>query len=429
MMSGKRPRLVIVLCLILGSSVASGQNPVLPEILSFAARPSTVARLARLEFDLLGEKDGRVYVAVKPNDLARLEAERLPFRYETWSLSRAVSGPAAQGGPIGAFHTGAQLERDLADLQARFPGLAKITSLGESLEGRPLYALKISDNVAQDEPEAEFLVLGCHHAREWISVEVPYLFGRTLLERYGTDPDVKRLVDQSEVWIVPLVNPDGHDYSVRAYRYWRKNRRANGDGEFGVDLNRNYGFKWGLDNQGSSPNPSSDVYRGTAAFSEPETRAVRDLFLSRNFRAVVSYHSYSQVILYPWGYTSSPPPDIATLNVLALKMSGIMKNVGGRTYAVGQGIQMLNYLTNGDTIDWSYGTAGIPSYTIELPPVDQLGGGFFNAEKDIDLIFRENLPALLDLLQWAVDDFAARPADPASALLDRLRPHLGFPRR
>ncbi|MBM3312216.1 MAG: zinc carboxypeptidase [Candidatus Aminicenantes bacterium] len=428
-MAKKSATLFFVLLLIPARPLPSGQDPSLPEIVSLSARPSTMARLASLEFDLLGEKNGRVYVAARPKDLARLEAERLPFRYETWSVARAVPGPAVQGGPIGAFHTGPELERDLADLQARFPGLAKITSLGESLEGRPIYALKVSDNAGQDEPEAEFLVLGCHHAREWISVEVPYLFGRALLERYGTDPDIKRLVDQSEIWIVPLVNPDGHDYSVRVYRYWRKNRRANGGGEFGVDINRNYGFKWGLDNQGSSPNPASEVYRGTAAFSEPETRAVRDLFLSRSFRAMVSYHSFSQVILYPWGYTSAPPPDFSTLNGLAQKMAGVMKTVSGRTYALGQGIAMLNYLTNGDTIDWTYGTAGIPSYTIELPPVDQLGGGFFNAEGDIDLIFRENLPALLDLLQWAVDDFAARPAAPLSAFLDRLRPRLGFPRR
>jgi len=415
--------LVLTALLLGGGPGAPTQDRPLPEIVSFPMTASTAARLASLGLDLLGERNGRLYVAAGPRDLELLAVEGIALRHETWLLA------APQGGPIGAYHTGSQLERDLFDLQAKYPGLAKVFILGESLGRRPIYGLKVSDSVALEEDEAETLILGCHHAREWISVEVPFLFGKELLDLYGTDPAARQLIDRSEIWIVPLVNPDGHDYSVRVYRYWRKNLRDNGGGSYGVDVNRNYGHMWGLDDQGSSGNPASDVYRGTAPFSEPETRAVRDLFLSKDFRLVVSYHSYSQVILYPWGYTTAPAPDRARLSSIAQRMADLMKSVNGRTYDHGQGIDKLNYLTNGDTVDWTYGTAGIPSFTIELPPVDQLGGGFFNAEKDIEPIFRENLPALLYLLQWAVDDFAARPPDPFSRLLDRLRPRLFLPLR
>jgi hypothetical protein len=424
----KTPILAVFLLGCWGASPANGQALPLPEIVSVPKSAPLAARLSALGLDLLADWDGRLYIVAPPRDICLLESLGISFRYETWSFAPAVPRLATQGGPIGAYHTGLSLERDLLDLQTKYPGLAKVFDLGMSLEKRPLYALKISDNVSLDEDEAETLFLGCHHAREWISVEVPFLLGKYLLERQATDPAIKQLVDQSEVWIVPLVNPDGHDYSVRVYRYWRKNRRDNGGGNYGVDLNRNYGYMWGVDNQGSSGNPASDVYRGTAAFSEPETRAIRNLFLQRNFRAVVSYHSYSQVILYPWGYTKTPSSLNQTLGDLAVKMSDLIRNVAGRSYTPGQGGSLL-YLTNGDTTDWTFGTAGIPSFTIELPPIDELGGGFFNGEKDIEPIFLENLEAQLFLLRWAVDDYAARPREPDFGLRDLVRPILSRPKR
>ena len=210
---------------------------------------------------------------------------------------------------------------------------------------------------------------------------------------------------------MPLVNPDGLEYSIRFYRYWRKNRRFNADGSFGVDLNRNYGYSWGYDDRGSSPIPSSDVYRGAEPFSEPETRAVRDFFFERDFRALVSYHSYSQVILYPWGFTTAPTDRDGLLESLAASMSNLMQPVNGRAYGFGRAGDSF-YLTNGDTTDWAFGLAGIPAYTIELPPVDQLGGGFFNAEQDIAPIFRENLPAALHLIDWAILNFDATADSP-----------------
>lgn len=367
-------------------------------IVSVARRDLDAARLGRLRLDRLMEKNGRVHIVAGPAEIEALAARRIAFDFEP------EPGPvlSADGGINGAYHTTLEMETDLRLLERDHPGLARVVEIGRSLEERPILALKVSDNAAENEAEPAVLILGCHHAREWISVEVPYLFGRHLLENYDLDPEVRALVDSAEIWIAPIVNPDGLEYSIHVYRYWRKNRRANADGTFGVDINRNYGHRWGYDSVGSSGEPASEVYRGAAPFSEPETAAVRDLFMGRDFRAVVSYHSYSQVILYPWGYTTAPAPREAELRSVAEAMSGLMEGVAGTVYDFGQASSAL-YTTNGDTVDWTHSVAGAPSYTIELPPVDIDGGGFFNDESAIAAIFAENLPALLYLARYAID--------------------------
>ena len=327
-----------------------------------------------------------------------------PLLAAALQISAYPAALSTGGGLNGAYHSYKELETDLFALQQLNPAIAKVFDLGESVEHRHIYGLKISDNVQIEENQAQILILGCHHAREWISVEVPFLFGKHLVESYATDPEVKRLVDRSEIWIVPLVNPDGLEYTIHTYRYWRKNRRDNGGGQFGVDINRNYDYKWGFDNVGSSADPGSDIYRGPTPFSAPETRAVRDLFLKKTFGAVVSYHSFDQVILYPWGYTNLPSDRDGEMRDIAVEMANRIKAVNGRAYAPGQSGKDL-YLTNGDANDWTFGVSGIPSFTIELPPIDELLGGFFNREEDIAPIFQENLPALLYLVDRTVQNF------------------------
>ncbi|HYA48340.1 MAG TPA: M14 family metallopeptidase [Burkholderiales bacterium] len=389
------------------------------EIVSIDKKEFLAHRLERRGLDLLMEKEGRVYAVVSPGELAALFAARVRFtRVTERFFPYDQTGISADGGLNGAYHSTLELETDFRALARDHPQLARVVELGTSLEGRTIYALKISDNVSQDEGEPAVLVLGCHHAREWISVEVPFLFGRYLLENYAADAAVRNLVDRSEVWIVPLVNPDGLEYTIHVYRYWRKNRRLNADGTYGVDINRNYSYAWGYDNIGSSPEPASDVFRGTAPFSEPETDAVRRLALSRDFRAVISYHSFSQVILYPWGYVDAPAPADSELHAMAGTMAGLIAAVRGTVYGYGRAAQAL-YVTNGDTVDWAYATLGIPAFTIELPPVDVDHGGFFNDEAAIDAIFRENLPALLYLAGYAANSPApphARPRDRGARL-------------
>ncbi len=373
------------------------------EIVSVAKRDFAAAGLGRRGLDALMEKDGRVHLVVSPGEMAALAALRVPYAVETPRLVQAASRALSAGGGLnGAYHSSFELATDLRILERDHPGLASVREIGETLEKRKILALKISDNAAADEGEPAVLFVGGHHAREWISVEVPYLFGKYLLEQYGRSQEVRDLVDASEIWIVPSANPDGLEYSIHVYRYWRKNRRANVDGTFGVDINRNYGLAWGLDDLGSSGRPGSDVYRGTAPFSEPETAAIRDLFAGRDFRAMISFHSFAQVILYPWGYTTAPAAAAARLDTIAADMSGLIAEVRGSVYTYGQASRHL-YVTNGDTVDWAYGLAGAPSFTIELPPVDIDHGGFFNDEAAIGAIFEENLPAMLYLTRYALD--------------------------
>jgi carboxypeptidase T len=402
----------VVLLLCAALLPAGATLPEKHEIISVEKAPGLAARLQTLGLDLLFEWEARIYILVSSQDIRQLNRDRIPYLLESSKFpdlnSRSVY---LQGGINGDYHSYSELEADLQGLERTFPQLARLFTIGVSLENRNIYALKISDNVARDEEEAEVLFLGCHHAREWISVEVPYLLARFLLEHYQTDAGVRRAVDHGEIWIVPLVNPDGLEYSIRFYRYWRKNRRLNSDGSFGVDLNRNYGYNWGYDDRGSSPEPASEVYRGTEPFSEPETRAVRDFFIQRDFQALISYHSFSQVILYPWGFTAAPTDKDGLFESLASSMAKLIQAVNGRIYGFGRAGDSF-YLTNGDTTDWAFGVAGIPAFTIELPPVDELGGGFFNAERDIDPIFKENLPAALALIDWSILNFSAAPGLP-----------------
>ncbi len=398
--------LMALFCLILAPLKAQSYGHI--EIISVEKNTEILKKLQKLELEFLMEWKGRIYIILRKEliDLSKLEIEGISYRLETGNFYPYKSREmiSIQSGLNGDYHSYSEVETDLLAIEESSPHIAKLYDIGDSLEGRNIYALKISDNVLMDENEAEVLFIGCHHAREWISVEVPLLLAEYIVENYETNPEIKRLVDQSQIWIIPLLNPDGLEYSIHFYRYWRKNRRNNGDGSYGVDINRNYDYKWGFDNEGSSPETFSVVYRGESPFSEPEAQAIRDLFGQRNFQALISYHSYSQIILYPWGYISQPSEKDSLLSDIAVNMSNLIQSVNGTLYNFGQAGSSL-YLTNGDTTDWAFGVYDIPSYTIELPPIDILLGGFFNAEEEIQAIFRENLPAALFLIDWAIQDY------------------------
>lgn len=353
----------------------------------------------------------RVYFLVDRKYLGSIQESGYIFTVETGRFQQKDEKflrpqTDGSGGLNGAYHSYRELASELKSLAASYPTLARLYLPGQSLENRNIYALKISDNPGLSEDEPGIALLGGHHAREWISVEVPLLIGRYLLENYSREDRVRALVNSAEVWIIPMVNPDGLEYSILNYRLWRKNRRLNQDGSYGVDLNRNYSYEWAHDDIGSSPEPSSAVFRGTGPLSEPETEAIRKLFQNQRISAAISYHSFSQLILYPWGYLDQPTEDEALLQSLAQDMAGLISQVNGRVYQTGRAAASL-YLTNGDFADWAYGLFRIPAFTIELPPVDLVQGGFLNSESDIQPIFRENLPAALYLIEWAIASYVS----------------------
>jgi carboxypeptidase T len=302
----------------------------------------------------------------------------------------------AESSLMAGYHSVASLEADMRQLAAAFPNLAELKELGRSVEGRAIWALRIGERRGNSK---KVLFMGCHHAREWIAVEVPFLLARELLEK-SNEPKVAQWLSSAEFWVAPMVNPDGHEFCRTDNRLWRKNRKRNPDGSIGVDPNRNYGYMWGtLNIPTSSHVPSDDTYVGPRAFSEPETRAVRDLIACEKFCGLITYHSYQQLILHPWGYTRegiADPVDRQRLIGLARGMSDRIRAVSGFAYTPQQSSQL--YPTAGDTTDWCYGTYGIPSFTIELRPKTAEQGGFILPADQIDPTYQENRAAAFHLI-------------------------------
>jgi carboxypeptidase T len=275
----------------------------------------------------------------------------------------------------------AQMQQWLKD----YPEITRMESIGKSHEGRDLWALKISDNPDQDEPEPAVLIMGAHHAREWPSFEVPMATIKELLEGNGKDVRISRLIKEREIWFVPMVNPDGVVYSQTNSRYWRKNRRKMGT-RFGVDPNRNYSWHWS--ESGSSSSESSDTYHGPNPLSEPENQAVARFAKRERFQASVSIHTYSQLILYPWSWKSNEPcSDHPTLRKLAVEMAEFNK--------YDPIVSAELYPAAGDSDDYLYGELKILAYTFELCST------FIPPPSEIPVFNRLNVPALIHLIDKA----------------------------
>jgi carboxypeptidase T len=297
-----------------------------------------------------------------------------------------------------AFHDYAELTVALQKLQAKFPEMVSLTSIGKTAEGRDIWAMRISANLAQANQLPAVIYMGGHHAREHLSVEVPLRIFQKIMSLYEqNDPQVRRLLSARDIHYIAAVNPDGLEYDISGtfYKSWRKNRNLNSDGTYGVDLNRNYGFMWGTG--GSSTDTSSEVYMGPQSFSEPETRAVRDYVQAhQNISTLLSFHTYSQLILYPWGHKFegiSNSQDKAVHETMANKMAT------WNNYIPQQSSEL--YIASGDTTDWSYGIEGIISFTFELDPGRWGGGGFYPGDEIIGSVVEKNLKPVLYLMEYA----------------------------
>jgi carboxypeptidase A2 len=285
------------------------------------------------------------------------------------------------------------------------PDLASKFEVGRSLQNRPIYGIRITGpNAPSDRPA--FIFHGCQHAREWISVMVPMYAADRLIQTYDSDPTVKRLVNGCVFYIVPIVNPDGYEYTHTNDRLWRKNRRNNGGGCYGVDLNRNWGVGWG--GEGSSGNPCSETYRGTAAFSEPETQAMRNFITARpQIKAHIDFHSYSQLVMSPWGYRSGYPSgeDGQKFDYLDTAMAQAIRNVHGQYYGSGPVYNTI-YPAAGIANDWTYGDRRIFGFAIELRDTGRYG--FLLPPDQIIPTSQENFAAISLLAQWVIDNFGSR---------------------
>ncbi len=288
-------------------------------------------------------------------------------------------------GQVGGFMSSPDYLDQLDIMAFLYPGLISVRKpIGtfKTWQNNSIYVVKISDHPETDEDEPQILYTGLHHAREFISVSQMIYYMWYLLENYDNDPVIKQILDHTELYFVPVVNPDGMNYNVAGYnaaddvfeRNHRKNMRDNdGNGSFdpeidGVDLNRNYGYEWGYDDEGSSSFEGSDTYRGPFPFSEPETQAIAYLCEQHDFKIALNHHSYGDLLVYPWGYNDQATQD----SVIFSNYADIMTQLNRFVY--GKGSETVGYTTNGDSDDWMYGEHGIYSMTPEVGDPDD---GFY----------------------------------------------------
>ena len=262
----------------------------------------------------------------------RLPKEQMPLLQQQMKREYGLKG--FEFGSMGGYYTFNQVVAELDSMRLLYPHLiSQKQSIGTSVEGRDIWMVKISDNPDFDEDDPEIFYNALIHAREPQSMTSLMYFMYYLLENYGSNPLVNYIVENRELYFVPVINPDGYVYNEQTNPngggIWRKNKRDNNnDNTFspakdGVDLNRNFSYKWAYDDLGSSPDSSSDVYRGSAPFSEPETQAIRDFCISHNFQMAFNLHAVWGVIFYPYGYdlTVVPPePDLSAFIQQGLKM-------------------------------------------------------------------------------------------------------------
>ncbi|MBA4495233.1 M14 family metallopeptidase [Paenactinomyces guangxiensis] len=344
--------------------------------------------------------DGYVVIIATPAEVQKLK--KSGFQMKTELSFGTEDFPPSDS----AYHNYQEMDAEINQVAAAHPNIVKKFSIGKSYQGRELWAVKISDNVQSDENEPEVLYVSLHHAREHLTVEMALYILHLFADNYGSDSRITNLVNSREIYIVFNLNPDGGEYDISSgsYKYWRKNRQPNSNsGYIGTDLNRNYGYKWGCCG-GSSGSPSSETYRGSAPFSAPETARLRDFVNSRviggkqQIKTAITFHTYSELILWPYGYTYADTP--ADMSVDDYQVFKTMGQAMARTnnYTPQQASDL--YITDGDMTDWAYGTHKIFAYTFEMYPRSS-NPGFYPPDEVISRETARNKESVLYIAEQA----------------------------
>jgi carboxypeptidase T len=356
---------------------------------------ATCALVDSLAIDIWSEQRGPgipLDVVVTDDALARLDAAGVPWQILVPDIDAAARAEADRlRSPAAArpadwfaeYRDFDAISAHLRELVELAPDRTSLQAIGGSIEGRPLWALRIG----RAPGATPMLINGTQHAREWIATMVTTCIADRLVRGYDRDPQIRAFVDRTELWVVPVVNPDGYQYSWGSRRLWRKNRR----GGYGVDLNRNFDVAWG--GPGASRDRRSEIYRGEYAFSEPETAALRDLVKREHIALHIDFHAYGQLVLYPWGHTSSPTKDHQRFAAIGDRMASALFAAHETRYALMPSIEL--YPASGTMSDWVYGEADALSYTIELRPKG--GIGFVLPPEQIRPTCDEGLAAVLAL--------------------------------
>ncbi|HEX2360785.1 MAG TPA: M14 family zinc carboxypeptidase [Jiangellaceae bacterium] len=357
---------------------------------------------------------------------AKLQAQGVELevkRVDGKTASEVLQAQAEQGwDAFRSYSEDGGIRDEIMATAAENETLTEVVNVGSTVEGQDILALRVTANAANvpDGTRPAVLYAGAQHAREWITPEMVRRLMHYVLDNYGTDDEITELVDTTELWFLPVANPDGYDFTfTEGNRLWRKNtREINGEPGIsigdGVDPNRNFSVKWGYDNEGSSPDPASDTYRGSGPNSEPETQALDNLFADVGFEFFINYHSAANLLLYGIGWqVATPSPD----DVIYEAMVGTDKNPAVPTYDPDLSAEL--YTTNGDTdthAQVQYGTLG---FTPEMSTCEAVSDRNPNDEweaadcvsefvfpDDEELIqeeFEMNLPFALAVAQSSLD--------------------------
>ena len=291
---------------------------------------SELNKLMNQHLDILNIKDSEITAYVSSIQLSKLY--ELGFNPKIIFQNIQEMNNHIYGSEILEFHNYAQITQELQNIANTYPDISQLYDLGHSVQGRVIWGLKITDNPTIEENEPEVRICGNHHGNEIMSVELPLLMAWHLVQNYSINPNIEELINNREIWIIPMVNPDGREMGTRYNAH-------------GVDLNRDYGYVWG--GEGGSPSP----------FSQPETQAIRNNALDNNFVLSLSYHTTEAIVNYIWNYKGQP---VADHNVV-VQLSQQYGSHNG--YWVVEGYDW--YQTRGDTNDFSYGCRGDIDWTIE----------------------------------------------------------------
>jgi hypothetical protein len=340
----------------------------------YAPTPAAIQRVADSNLTLLSERIGAVTDVAAPSDS---EVRKLGLRYER---DRKLSDPtgAFERHTDGSDYTTEYFTLDeiigqFEEWRLQYPSLIQREQIATTEQGRPVWAYRLH-NPHSPLPATGIFFHGLIHAREWISGPVVMHNFKMLLDEALDSAAGWQRISRFDFNVVPVLNPDGYSYSWTNFRLWRKNRRVVNGTPRGVDLNRNYPIGWG--GAGSSGNPGSDTYRGTAPFSEPELAGLRDYLNVRaaqtGIQYALDYHSYGQYVIHPLGYTETQAPDHAALNAIAHVYGNAVEATGGLNYTIGQS-SVVQYPAGGTSEDFYYDEYNALGGTIELRPTGNPG--------------------------------------------------------
>lgn len=377
-------------------------------------------------------------LAISPAGLARLQQLGYPLRAIATldEGADAASAPPPRNQQKNSLFTFQEHVDTLLALAARYPAITQLTVLNQTPEGRPIYAMKVSDNAASDEDEPVGLFVGVHHADEAVGVDIVINGLRYLLEGYETNPTTAARVDQNELWFVPLPNADGWMMlESGTLSAWRKNKRDNnGNQAFdtgdGVDLNRNYAFNWEM----GSPIPGLPTYRGPSPFSEVEIQGLRDLILATRPSIALTYHQSGEVVIIPWTWNGVPTPDSLTYRAIAASLAGSIPRLDGLPFGWYEDQSVAGFMD-----DWMYATCGGFCFTVEvttpsnssipaarannlsgiLHAIDRLAGPQITGLV-VDLVSGIPIGAEVDVLEVDTSALVARTCEPGTGRHRRL---------